>query len=211
MDAATGEKKVLVSAAKLASLDPDVNKVKNEREKERLTRYHVAAYLWAPDSKHLMFDSQGQLWLYDLGNGDGGAVHLGTAIRAAIPKFSPDGNHVAYVRKHNLYVRPVGGKDEKQLTKDTGENLLNGDIDWVYAEELGVRSNYFWSPDSKQIVFLHMDETKVPTYPITDWMPTHPTVDQEKYPKVGDPNPVVKLGVVEADKGKSAMDFADQR
>ncbi len=29
VDTATGEKKVLVSAAKLASLDPDVNKVKN--------------------------------------------------------------------------------------------------------------------------------------------------------------------------------------
>ena len=201
VDTATGEKKVLVSAAKLASLDPDVNKVKNEREKERLTRYHVAAYLWAPDSKHLIFDSQGQLWLYDLGNET--AVQFTSAPDpSGDPKFSPDGNHVAYVRKHNLYVRPVGGKDEKQLTKDTDENLLNGDIDWVYAEELGVRSNYFWSPDSKQIVFLHMDETKVPTYPITDWMPTHPTVDQEKYPKVGDPNPIVKLGVMEADKGK---------
>ena len=68
VDAATGEKKVLVSAAKLASLAPDCDKVKNEREKERLTRYHVAAYLWSPDSKHLIFDSQGQLWLYDLGS-----------------------------------------------------------------------------------------------------------------------------------------------
>jgi len=202
VDATTGEKKVLVSAEKLASLDPDVNKVKNEREKERLTRYHVAAYLWAPDSKHLMFDSQGQLWLYDLGNQT--AVQFTSAPDpSGDPKFSPDGNHVAYVRKHNLYVRPVNGKDEKQLTKDTSDNLLNGDIDWVYAEELGVRSNYFWSPDSKEIVFLHMDETNVPTYPITDWMPTHPTVDQEKYPKVGDPNPVVKLGVVDADKGKT--------
>ncbi len=202
VDAATGEKKILVSAAKLATLDPDVNKVKNEREKERLTRYHVAAYLWAPDSKHLMFDSQGQLWLYDLGNET--AVQFTSAPDpSGDPKFSPDGNHVAYVRKHNLYVRPVNGKDEKQLTKDTSDNLLNGDIDWVYAEELAVRSNYFWSPDSKQIVFLHMDETNVPTYPITDWMPTHPTVDQEKYPKVGDPNPVVKLGVVDADKGKA--------
>ena len=201
VDAATGEKKVLVSAAKLASLDPDVNKVKNEREKERLTRYHVAAYLWAPDSKHLIFDSQGQLWLYDLGTET--AVQFTSASDpSGDPKFSPDGNRLAYVRKHNLYVHPVSGKDEKQLTKDTGENLFNGDIDWVYAEELAVRSNYFWSPDSKEIVFLHMDESKVPTYPITDWMPTHPTVDQEKYPKVGDPNPVVKLGVVDADKGK---------
>ncbi len=201
VDAATGEKKILVSAEKMASLDPDVNKVKNEREKERLTRYHVAAYLWAPDAKHLMFDSQGQLWLYDLGT-QTGVQFTSASDPSGDPKFSPDGSRVAYIRKHNLYVRPVNGKDEKQLTKDTGDNLFNGDIDWVYAEELAVRSNYFWSPDSKEIVFLHMDETKVPTYPITDWIPTHPTVDQEKYPKVGDPNPAVKLGVVYAEKGK---------
>ncbi len=201
VDVASGEKKVLVSASKLASLDPDVNKVKNEREKERLTRYHVAAYLWAPDSKHLIFDSQGQLWLYDLGSET--AVQFTSAgDPSGDPKFSPDGGHLAYVRKHNLYVRPVSGKNEKQLTKDTGDSLFNGDIDWVYAEELAVRSNYFWSPDSKEIVFLHMDETNVPIYPITDWMPTHPSVENEKYPKVGDPNPVVKLGVVDADKGK---------
>lgn len=202
VDTATGEKNVLVSAAKLASLDPDVNKVKNEREKERLTRYHVAAYVWAPDSKHLLFDSQGQLWLYDLGTQT--AVQFTSASEpSGDPKFSPDGSHMAYVRKHNLYSRPVnGGDQEKQLTKDTGDNLLNGDIDWVYAEELAVRSNFFWSPDSKEIVFLHMDETKVPTYPITDWMPLHPSVDQQKYPQVGDPNPVVKLGVVDAEKGR---------
>jgi dipeptidyl-peptidase-4 len=201
VDAATGEKKVLVSAEKLARLDPNVDKVKNEREKERLTRYHVAAYLWAPDSKHLIFDSQGQLWLYDLGT-ETAVAFTSASDPSGDPKFSPDGKHVAYTRKHNLYVHPIGGSEERALTKDQGDDLFNGDIDWVYAEELGVRSNYFWSPDSKEIVFLHMDETKVPTYPITDWMPTHPTVDQEKYPKVGDPNPVVKLGVVDAEKGK---------
>ena len=201
MDAATGERKVLVSAAKLASLAPDYTKIKDEREKERLTRYHVADYLWAPDSQHLIFDSQGQLWLFDLATST--AVQFTSAPDpSGEPKFSPDGNRVAYVRKHNLYLRPANGGNEKQLTKDTGDNLFDGDIDWVYAEELAVRSNYFWSPDSKEIVFLHMDESKVPTYPITDWIPTHPTVDHEKYPKVGDANPMVKLGVVDADKGK---------
>jgi dipeptidyl-peptidase-4 len=198
---ATGEKRVLVSAAKLAALDPDVNNVKNEREKERRTRYRVAAYLWAPDSKHLIFDSQGQLWLYDLAT-ETSVQFTSASDPSGDPKFSPDGAHVAYVRKHNLYVRETNGKDEKALTKDTGEHLFNGDIDWVYAEELRVRSNYFWSPESKEIVFLHMDETKVPIYPITDWMPTHPNVENEEYPKVGDPNPVVKLGVVDTDKGK---------
>ena len=43
---------------------------------------------------------------------------------------------------------------------------------------------------------------QVPTYPITDWLPTHPKVDQEKYPKAGDPNPASQLGVVSAKGGK---------
>ena len=201
VDTATGEKKVLVSEAKLATLAPDATKIKDEREKERVTRYHVAAYLWAPDSKHLLFDSQGQLWLYSLENGT--AVQFTASPDASEdPKFSPDGNQIAYVRKHNLYVEPISGHEGKQLTNDTDENILNGEVDWVYAEELSVRSNYFWSPDGSDIVFLQMDEKQVPTYPITDWLPTHPKVDQEKYPKAGDPNPVVRLGVVPAKGGK---------
>jgi len=201
VDAATGEKKVLVSEAKLAGLAPDANKIKDEREKERVTRYHVAAYLWAPDSKHLLFDSHGQLWLFDLDNGT--AVQFTSSPDPSEdPKFSPDGNHIAYLRKHNLYVEPISGRAAKQLTNDTDENILNGEVDWVYAEELSVRSNYFWSPDSSQIAFLRMDEKPVPTYPITDWLPTHPKVDMEKYPKAGDPNPLVRLGVVAAKGGK---------
>ena len=98
--------------------------------------------------------------------------------------------------------QPLAAQNGRQLTDDTDENLLNGEVDWVYAEELGVRGNYFWSPDSKEIAFLQMNEKQVPTYPITDWLPTHPKVEQEKYPKVGDPNPEVRLGVVSAEGGK---------
>jgi len=200
VDTATGEKKVLVSEAKLASLAPDATKIKDEREKERVLRYHVAAYVWSPDSKSLLFDSNGQLWIYSLENGV--AVQFTSSPDPSEdPKFSPDGNHIAYLRKHNLYVQPLAGQSGKQLTDDTDENLLNGEVDWVYAEELEVRSNYFWSPDSKDIVFLQMNEKQVPTYPITDWLPTHPKVEQEKYPKVGDPNPEVRLGVISAKGG----------
>lgn len=201
VDATTGERKVLLSEVKLNALAPPISQIKDEREKERLTRYHVAEYLWAPDSKHLLFDSQGQLWLY--------AVDSGTAVQitsnpepSGDPKFSPDGKLLAYVREHNLYVRPLSGRDEKQLTKDKDMNLLNGEVDWVYAEELAVRSNYFWSPDGKDIVFLQMDETQVPTYPITDWLPVHAKADMQKFPQAGDTNPTVKLGVVSATGGK---------
>ena len=52
------------------------------------------------------------------------------------PKFSPDGSRISYVRKHNLYVRAVERRQRSaRLTKD-GRNLLNGEVDWVYEEEL---------------------------------------------------------------------------
>jgi dipeptidyl-peptidase-4 len=215
VDAATGEKKLLASENKLSPLAPSASKIKDEREKERVTRYHVAAYIWSPDSKHLLFDSQGQLWYYSLDTGT--AVQLTSSPDpSGDPKFSPDGKRLAYVRKHNLYVHPVSGEEgERPLTreekekdkdrdseKDKDDNILNGEVDWVYAEELAVRSNYFWSPEGHEIIFLQMDETRVPTYPITDWLPTHPRVEQEKYPKAGDPNPIVRLGVVSGNGGK---------
>jgi len=199
----------------MSQLAPPASRIKDEREKERVARFLVAAYTWAPDSKHLLFDSQGQLWYYSLDTGT--AVQLTSSPDPSEdPKFSPDGKRLAYVRKHNLYVHPVSGEEgERPLTreekekdkdkdrdKDRDDNILNGEVDWVYAEELGVRSNFFWSPEGREIIFLQMDETRVPTYPITDWLPTHPRVEQEKYPKAGDPNPIVRLGVVGSKGGK---------
>jgi dipeptidyl-peptidase-4 len=200
IDVATGKKAVLVAETKLQSLFPPSSKMTAE-QRERMQRYSVAAYQWAPDSKHLLFDSRGLLWYFSLDTGT--AVQLtGSTEPNSDPKFSPDGKRLAYVRKHDLWSRPVGEGGERQVTKEGDDNLLNGEVDWVYEEELGVRSNYFWSPDSKQIVFLQMNEKQVPTYPITDWMPTHPKVTELKYPKAGDPNPEVRLGVVSADGGK---------
>jgi dipeptidyl-peptidase-4 len=201
IDVSTGKPAVLVTQDRLASLAPPDYQVKNERELERRMRYGVAAYHWAPDSKHLLFDSHGQLWFYSLDTNT--AVPLtGENVPAIDPKFSDDGSHVAYVFKHNLYVRSVAGDTEYQLTQDKDPNLLDGEVDWVYAEELDVRSNYFWSPNGKRIVFLQMNETPVPTYPIEDFIPTHPNIDFQKYPKAGDPNPAVRLGVVASSGGK---------
>jgi len=91
------------------------------------------------------------------------------------------------LRKHNLCVQPALAVAKNSFTKDTKDDLFNGDIDWVYAEELAVRSNYFWSPDSKQIVFLQHGRNPR-CQPIPSQLESDaPPVDNEKISQGRDP------------------------
>ena len=51
------------------------------------------------------------------------------------------------------------------------------------------------SPDSTRVAFLQLDERPVPEYTVVDDIPYRPTVEITDYPKAGDPNPLVKLGI----------------
>src|SRR5262249_22789331 len=62
VDVATGKSAVLVASGKLAALAPPTSALSDERKQEAAQRYSLAAYHWAPDSQHLLFDAMGQLW-----------------------------------------------------------------------------------------------------------------------------------------------------
>jgi len=203
IDPGTAKAHVLVSRAKMASLEESRA---SERDRDHRARYGEAAYQWAPDSKHLLFDSDGRLWMYDLSNGTG--IELGFTGEASEddPKFSPNGESISFVRNHGLAVLRLrdSGTNPFMVAPAPNETTFMGQVDWVYEEELDVRSNYFWSPDSKNIAFLEMNETDVPLYPITDWIPTHPSLFLQRYPQPGDPNPNVRVGVISASGGRTA-------
>ena len=195
IDASTGKASVLATALQLSHLGSDRI---SEKDQDHRNRYSMSNFLWADDSKHLLLDLGGKLWLYDIAAAAGTLVVDTGAGSGDDPKFSPDAKSVSYLRNHNLYVHPVGGDgaQETALTTYTAPTLLNGEVDWVYLEELDVRSHYFWAPDSSAIAYLQMDEAKVPEYPITDFIPTHVNIDPQRYPQPGDPNPGVRVGVV---------------
>ena len=200
LDPGTGKPHVLVSRAKLASLSVASN---SETGRDHRDRYKMASYLWAPDSAHLLFDPSGRIWLYDLANGKG--VEIGVSGKASgdDPKFSPNGEFISFVRDHGLSVVRLRDPGMPATVAAAAPNpaTLNGEVDWVYEEELDVRSNYFWSPDSNRLAYLEMDEAAVPEYPIADWIPTHATVELQRYPQPGDANPKVRVGVVSAAGG----------
>jgi len=120
-------------------------------------------------------------------------------------EFSPNGKMISFVRGNNLYVEDLGlQRRERALTSDGSEKILNGRLDWVYQEELYGRGNfgaYWWSPDSTTITFLRFDENPVPDFTVVDHIPYQQKIEITPYPKAGDPNPIVKLGVVNATGG----------
>jgi dipeptidyl-peptidase-4 len=114
------------------------------------------------------------------------------------PTFSPDGKLAAFVRGNNLYVVDIATQRERALTTDGGRQLLNGKLDWLYQEEIYGRDQfrgYWWSPDSARIAFLQLDERPVPEYTVVDHIPYRQVLEITDYPKAGDPNPLVKLGI----------------
>jgi dipeptidyl-peptidase-4 len=118
--------------------------------------------------------------------------------------FSPDGKLVAFVRGNNLHVVDVAAQRERALTTDGGRELLNGKLDWLYQEEIYGRDQfraYWWSPDSARIAFLQLDERPVPEYTVVDDIPYRQTLEVTDYPKAGDPNPLVKLGISNVTSG----------
>lgn len=113
--------------------------------------------------------------------------------------FSPDGRQATFVRRNNLYVVDLEQRRERQLTTSGTDQLLNGKLDWVYQEEVYGRGNwkaYWWSPDSAHIAFMQVDDRPVPEFTVVDHIPARLTVEEWDYPKAGDPNPLVKLGVL---------------
>ena len=121
------------------------------------------------------------------------------------PTFSPDGNKVAYTKAGNLYVYDLTTKKEKQLTNDGCEEILNGYASWVYYEEiLGRGSNYkafWWSPDSRKLVFMRFDQSKVQIFPIYRSDGIYGELEKQHYPKPGYPNPEVKIGTADVATG----------
>jgi dipeptidyl-peptidase-4 len=202
LDLVTAKPQVLVSRDKLASLTGAGD---SETDRDHRDRYKMSSYLWSPDSAHLLFDANGRLWLYHVRKHSGVEVGFTGAASGDDPKFSPNGGFVSFVRDHGLSVVRLTnpGKPATVVAAAPNKTTLNGEVDWVYEEELDVRSNYFWSPDSSRLAYLQMDEAAVPEYPITDWIPTHATVEMQRYPQPGDANPRVRVGVVSASGGQT--------
>ncbi|MFN2492985.1 MAG: S9 family peptidase [Pyrinomonadaceae bacterium] len=202
VDAVTGEATRFFDSTKMQSAFTRLKGITREDATEWANR---SSYQMNKDETAVLINSNNDLYYYELGSEK--ALRITDNAQEEVGEtFSPDGRKLGYIRSNDIYTFDLGTKQERRLTSDGGPKVLNGRLDWVYQEELYGRGNfeaYWWSPDSSALAYLRIDESPVADYTVIDHIPYHPLLEVTAYPLAGDPNPIVKLGVVSADGGET--------
>src|SRR2546423_6388199 len=204
MDAASGERRLLVAADKLESILPaDTSR---PTQATGLGRRAPSQYQWAPDGAGILFQGPTALAWLDVKSQTGRTLVSGKATLAD-PQISPDGRNVSFVREHNLWLVNLADGKERAITQGGTEEIRKGELDWVYPEELEIKTAYWWSPDSSAIAYLEMDERKVSQYPMVDFSSPSGEAEMERYPTAGGAHSIVRVFVASLSSGEPpAMD-----
>ena len=204
MDAASGERRLLVASDKLESILPA--EPSKPTQATGLGRRAPSQYQWAPDGAGILFQGPAALAWLDVKSQTERTLVSGKATLAD-PKISPDGRNVSFVRDHNVWLVNLADGKEHAITQGGTEEVRKGELDWVYPEELEIKTAYWWSPDSSAIAYLEMDERKVSQYPMVDFSSPSGEAEMERYPTAGGANPIVRVFVAPLNGGEPrAMD-----
>ncbi len=174
-------------------------------------RVNEAGLEWSNSGGEMLLSVRGDLFLFSLTSKKWEQL-TATPEAERDPKLSPDGKRVAFRRGHDLYTMELATRQVTRLTDDGGATLLNGELDWVYPEELDLGTAYWWSPDSSRIAYLQFDVSHEFVYPQVALGGLRAIAEPERYPQAGTPNPEVRLGVVSASGGNTRwMDLGEPR
>jgi dipeptidyl-peptidase 4 len=162
-----------------------------------------------PDGKSAVIIKENDLFYFKMGEKELKRL-TNDKVQEVNTRFSPEGSKLAYTKNKDLYVFDLVNNKEIRLTSDATDRIYNGFCAWVYMEEILERSSqyaaFWWSPDGNKIGYLRTDETKVPVFTLNrldELDGLHGTLEVVPYPKPGDPNPKVKMGIADIATAKT--------
>ncbi|MGV3659227.1 MAG: S9 family peptidase [Prosthecobacter sp.] len=199
-DIATKTESIVASAQ---DMTPEGEKKPLVVDSFELSSDETQVLLFANTKKVWRKNTRGDYWVMDLATKKlrklGGDAPGSTMMFA---KFSPDGTRVAYVRKNNVHVQNLADLKITAITLDGSSTLINGASDWVNEEELDLRDAFRWSTDGARLLFWQFDTKLVKRFSLvnqTDGI--YPRLTVFPYPKAGEKNSAVRLGVISAGGG----------
>jgi dipeptidyl-peptidase-4 len=172
----------------------------------------IEGFQWSPDRGKLLIytnsqrvwraNTKGTYYVYDL------ATERLTPLSTTpgwqqFAKWSPAGDRIAFVRDNDLWVVDLATMTERRLTSDGSDVIINGTFDWVYEEELGLQDGFRWSPDGRRIAFWRLDQSPIRTFYLINDSTLYPELFPIRYPKAGEANSKVQVGVIELASGKT--------
>jgi dipeptidyl-peptidase-4 len=199
----------------LLSLDPLEKAAIVPPESQRFDwqnrRVSENSFQWSESGKELLLSIRGDLFMFSLESGKWDQL-TATSEPEHDPKLSPDGARVAFRRGHDLHSMDLASRQVTRLTDDGNATLLNGELDWVYPEELDLGTAYWWSPDSKHIAYLQLDVAREMVYPQVALTGVRAVLEPERYPQAGTANADVHIGVIPAGGGNTRwMELGETR
>ncbi|HOB52243.1 MAG TPA: S9 family peptidase [Acidobacteriota bacterium] len=161
----------------------------------------VTGVTFSPGGDRALFLFRGDIYETELLSG---AIRRWTITPQAESevRYSPDGAKISFVRDDNLWILFRETGREVAATSNGSRAAAYGVVDWVYQEEFALAQGYWWSPDSRALAILRLDQSSVAEYPLVDWLPQHPVITFQKYPKAGGANPVAALFYYRLDDGE---------
>lgn len=195
-DTATRKTRELLSPAKLVKgaeekLSPE-EKALRERMRQSLGGF--TTFQLSENGALVLLPFSGRLYVYDRVADQ--VNELATRPGSLFdPRLSPDGTKVAFVRDYDIHVFDLVGRKETQVTFKGTQEVPHGLAEFVAQEEMGRFTGYWWSPDSKHILFQESDQKEVEVWYVADPIQPGQKPTPFYYPRPGKKNVEVRLGV----------------
>uniref|UniRef100_A0A3Q4MMJ5 Dipeptidyl peptidase like 10 n=1 Tax=Neolamprologus brichardi TaxID=32507 RepID=A0A3Q4MMJ5_NEOBR len=161
--------------------------------------FNVAKYAVSPDLKYVLFAYDVKpVSLLDLEVWELDPPEVVNSV-LQYAAWGVQGQQLIYIFENNIYYQSDVKSNSLRLTSSGKDGVIfNGIADWLYEEEiLKTHVAHWWSPDGERLAFLVLNDTLVPNMALPRFTGmTYPKGKQYPYPKAGQPNPAVKLYVV---------------